>query len=179
MTNTPQVMEPPETSCVSGDIQVSREPLFLTSPWTYFQPSPGTAAFLMETNPEDANLSLSEINTLNLWWKGIHHISSTSTISRPQSRSEDDYEVLSQNGSHQILRQVDLSTLTSVSSFSGPLPEPLQPMEDTDDTATVTTTSFVVTVVTLRTTSMTTTSTVTGTLATSTREPSPDMEISE
>ena len=157
---------------------MSQEPLFSTSQASSLIYSLGlapVALFSMETNPEDANLSLSKITNPNLSWKGMCCISSTSSISRPQFRSEDDYEVLSQNGGHQILRWVNLSTLASTSCFSSPLPEPLQPVEVT---ATVTTTSFAATMTTLTTTSRITTSAVTGTLATSTRAPSPDTETS-
>ena len=98
----------------------------------------------------------------------MRHISSTSSISRPQFRSEDDYEVLPENGSHQILRWVDPSTLAYTSSFSTPIPQLLQPMEVTDETVTVTTTSFAATMATLSTISTTTLSMETGTLAIST-----------
>ena len=83
--DTAQVMEPTETSCVSGDIQVSQDPLCSTSRDSSLINSSGLATvipFSMEMNPEDVNLSLSEINTPNLSWKGMHHISSSSSISR-------------------------------------------------------------------------------------------------
>ena len=80
--------------------------------------------------------------------------SSTSGISRPQFKSDNDYEVLSENGGYQILRWADLSTLASASSFSGPLPEPLQPVVVTGET--VTTTSFGANVDTLSKTNTTT-----------------------
>ena len=175
MTATTQVMDAPQTSCVSGDIQVSQEPLFSTSCDSNLIFSSGlapVALFPMETNPEDANLSISEITTPNLSWNGMRHISSIGSISRPQFRSEDDYEVLSENEGHQILRWVDLSIITTIFSISHSLPEPLQPVEVTDET--FTTTSFAATVAT----STTTMSTETGTLATSTRAPSTDMETS-
>ena len=91
---------------------MSQEPLFSTSQASSLIYSLGlapVALFSMETNPEDANLSLSKITNPNLSWKGMCCISSTSSISRPQFRSEDDYEVLSQNGGHQILRRVNLN----------------------------------------------------------------------
>ena len=138
MTDTAQVTDQPQTSGVSGDagdIQVSKEPLFSTSHDSGLIYSSGLAPvtpFSMETNPENANLSLSEITTPNLSWKGMCRISSSSTISRPKLRSEDDYKVLSENGGHQILRRVDLSTLASTFSLSGSLPKPLQPVEVTE-----------------------------------------------
>ena len=138
VTDTAQVMEPTEITCVSDDIQVSQEALFSTSrdrSLIYSSVLAPVAPFSMETNPEDPNLSLSEITTPNLSWKGMHH------ISRPQFRTDDDYEVLSENGDHQILRWIHLPTLASASSFFSPLPEQLQPVEITDYTATVTSTT--------------------------------------
>ena len=136
---------------MSGVIQVSNELLFSTSLDSSLIYSSGLAPVThlsVETNHEDGNLSLAVITTPNLLWKGIFRISLTSTISRPRFRSEDNYEVLSVNGGHQILRWVDPSTLTSASSFSSPLPEPLQPVGVTDDTATVITAPFAATVAT-------------------------------
>ena len=66
VTDTAQVMEPTEISCVSGDIQVSQEALFSTSrdrSLIYSSILAPVAPFSMETNPEDPNLSLSEITT--------------------------------------------------------------------------------------------------------------------
>ena len=164
---------------MSGNIQVLQEPLVSTtwdSSLIYSSGLTPVTHFLVERNPEEANLSLSEITTPNQSWKGMCHISSTSTISRPQFRIDDDYEALSENGGHQIVRRVDLSTLASASSISSPLPEPLQPVEVTGDAATVTTPLFATTVTSLSTTSMTTTSTVTGTAASSTSAASPYMD---
>ena len=133
--------------------------------------------YSMETNLYSVfNGSLSKITTPTLSWKGMRHIRSTSSISRPQFRSEDDYEVLLKNGGHQILRWVDPPTLASISSFSFPLLEPLQPVEVTDET--VTTTSFAATLAILSTTSMTIMSTETVILPTSTRKPPRDTETS-
>ena len=106
----------------------------------------------------------------------MRRISSISTMSRPQFRTDDECEVLSENGGHQILRWVDPSTLASAPSFSSHLQEPLHPVEVTDDTPTVTTTLFAAIVTTLSTTSMTTMSTVTGTVASSTSAPSADTD---
>ena len=153
-----------------------QEPLFSTSQDSSLIYS--FTPFSIETNRDNANLSLLDITTWNLSWKGMLRIISTSTISRPQFRSDNDYEVLLQNGGHQILTRVDPSTLVSASSFSSPLQEPLQPVEVTDDTVTVTTTSFTVSAATVSTTSMTTTFTMTGTVATSNRTPSTDTDIS-
>ena len=61
-------------------------------------------AFSIEMNPEDANLSLSEITTPNLSVSVPPVLSVDSSL-----RSDDDYEVLLENEGQKILNRVDLA----------------------------------------------------------------------
>ena len=61
-------------------------------------------AFSIEMNPEDANLSLSEITTPNLSVSVPPVLSVDSSL-----RSDDDYEVLLENEGQKILKRVDLA----------------------------------------------------------------------
>ena len=124
--------------------------------------------FSMVTNPEDANLSLSEITTPKLRWKGERRrTSATCTVSAPP-HSDEDYEVLTESGSHQILRRVDPATLAPQYSFSEALPQPLQPVSETVETPTCSATT---------TTSTATTTAVSASTATTSSEHSMDTDI--